>query len=404
MSCVAASGSEVVAAAERMAAAPRFQHIDALRGIAALLVVWLHVTQFFHAQLAPVQPFAGQGLARIAQDFDFGRIGVMLFFLISGYVIPDSIRLDRPAPLATFAIRRVLRIFPAYWLSIPLGAYAMWWLWGRPFGASALLVNFTLLQDLVGMPAAIGVYWTLLIELLFYALCIALALLHSLHDARRIAWLAAVLGVVHTLGVFLSWRGVALGLPLPLLFAPLYLSFMLLGALLRHRDDRATMDASTRRMLAALVVYYLGVFPVAASWAIGPFNNYVVCGAIALLLFLLGGATSNLAAVLAIGTPDRVVIGASGAVSAVIGAYLALFPGARLGVVLPLGLYLQFVRVPAFLLIGLWALLQVLFAYSGPALGAVAWPAHIGGFVFGVAFALLARAAIARRLRHSRGF
>lgn len=123
-----------------------------------------------------------------------------------------------------------------------------------------------------------------------------------------------------------------------------------------------------------------------------------------LLLFLLGGAASNLAAVLAIAAPDRVVIGASGAVSAVIGAYLALFPGARLGVVLPLGLYLQFVRVPAFLLIGLWALLQVLFAYSGPALGAVAWPAHIGGFVFGIAFALWTRAAIARRLRRSRGF
>ncbi len=123
-----------------------------------------------------------------------------------------------------------------------------------------------------------------------------------------------------------------------------------------------------------------------------------------LLLFLLGGATSNLAAVLAIGTPDRVVIGASGAVSALIGAYLALFPGARLGVVLPLGLYLQFVRVPAFLLIGLWALLQVLFAYSGPALGAVAWPAHIGGFFFGIAFALWTRAAIARRLRRSRGY
>ena len=123
-----------------------------------------------------------------------------------------------------------------------------------------------------------------------------------------------------------------------------------------------------------------------------------------LLLFLLGGAFSNFAAVLAIGAPDRVVIGASGAVSAVIGAYLALFPGARLGVVLPLGLFLQFVRVPAFLLIGLWALLQLLFAYSGPALGAVAWPAHIAGFLFGVVFALLTRAAIARRLRHNRGY
>lgn len=123
-----------------------------------------------------------------------------------------------------------------------------------------------------------------------------------------------------------------------------------------------------------------------------------------LVLFLLGGATSNLAAALTIPAPDRIVIGASGAVSAVIGSYLALFPGARLGVVLPLGLFLQFVRVRAFVLIGLWALLQLLFAYRGPAFGAVAWPAHIGGFVFGIAFALLARAAIARRLRHSRGY
>ena len=123
-----------------------------------------------------------------------------------------------------------------------------------------------------------------------------------------------------------------------------------------------------------------------------------------LLLFLLGGAFSNLAAVLVIGAPDRVVIGASGAVSSLIGAYLALFPGARLGVVLPLGLFLQFVRVPAFLLIGMWALLQLGFAYSGPAFGAVAWPAHVAGFVFGVLFALLTRAAIARRLRRSRGY
>ena len=84
--------------------------------------------------------------------------------------------------------------------------------------------------------------------------------------------------------------------------------------------------------------------------------------------------------------------------------FSALFPGARLGVVLPLGIFLQFVRVPASLLIGLWALLQVVFAYSGPAFGAVAWPAHIAGFLFGVVFALLTRAAIARRLRHSRGY
>ena len=122
------------------------------------------------------------------------------------------------------------------------------------------------------------------------------------------------------------------------------------------------------------------------------------------LLFLLGGAIANLAAVLLIGAPHRLVIGASGAVSAVIGAYLALFPRARLGLVLPLGLFLEFVRAPASLLIGIWALLQVVFAYIGPAFGAVAWAAHIAGFGFGVLYALFVRAAIARRLRRRRGY
>ena len=122
-----------------------------------------------------------------------------------------------------------------------------------------------------------------------------------------------------------------------------------------------------------------------------------------LVLFLLGGAVANLAAVIAIGTPDRLIIGASGAVSALIGAYLALFPGAKLGVVVPLGLFLQFVKVPAPLLIGVWALLQLVFTFIGPAFGAVAWSAHLAGFGFGGVFALIARAGIARRMRRRRG-
>ena len=141
---------------------------------------------------------------------------------------------------------------------------------------------------------------------------------------------------------------------------------------------------------------FLLIFGLPAERVMGPWRF--------LLLFLLGGAIANLAAVLLIGAPHRLVIGASGAVSAVIGAYLALFPRARLGLVLPLGLFLEFVRAPASLLIGIWALLQVVFAYIGPAFGAVAWAAHIAGFGFGVLYALFVRAAIARRLRIRRGY
>ena len=169
----------------------------------------------------------------------------------------------------------------------------------------------------------------------------------------------------------------------------------------------AIRDGSALRLVTALFLHadwahllgnlvFLLIFGLPAERTMGPWRF--------LVLFLLGGAVSNVAAMLAIGAPDRVIIGASGAVSAVIGAYLALFPNAKLGVVLPLGLFLEFVKAPASLLIGIWALLQVIFAYIGPAFGAVAWSAHIAGFLFGIVFALFVRAAIARRLRKRQGY
>ena len=136
---------------------------------------------------------------------------------------------------------------------------------------------------------------------------------------------------------------------------------------------------------------FLMIFGVPAERALGPWRF--------LLLFLVGGAISNVAAVAMMGAPNRMVVGASGAVSAAIGAYLALFPRARLGIVVPLGLFLEFIRAPASLLIVIWALLQLLFTYVGPAFGAVAWWAHVTGFAFGIVFALLSRGAVTRRLR-----
>lgn len=153
------------------------------------------------------------------------------------------------------------------------------------------------------------------------------------------------------------------------------------------------LHAGWAHLLGNLV--FLLLFGLSAEKAMGAWRF--------LALFLIGGMAANLAAALTIGTPDRLIIGASGAVSAVIGAYLALFPRTRLGLVLPLGLFLEFVRAPASLLIGVWALLQLVFVYIGPNFGAVAWAAHLTGFVFGVVFALLARPAIARRLQRQRG-
>jgi membrane associated rhomboid family serine protease len=118
-----------------------------------------------------------------------------------------------------------------------------------------------------------------------------------------------------------------------------------------------------------------------------------------LLLFLLGGVVANLIGAISLTGAGVPIIGCSGAVSAVVGAYVTLFPRAKLGLVLPLGLFLEFVRVPAFLLIGIWALVQLLFSVAGASYGAVVWWTHIGGFVFGIVFAFFSRGAIVRRLR-----
>lgn len=118
-----------------------------------------------------------------------------------------------------------------------------------------------------------------------------------------------------------------------------------------------------------------------------------------LLLFLIGGALANLVGALTLASANAPIVGSSGAVSAIVGAYFALFPRAHLGLVLPLGLYLEFVRVPAGALIGFWIGLQFLFTFVGPAFGAVAWWTHIAGFGIGILFALVSRPAIARRLR-----
>src|SRR5581483_2436553 len=115
-------------------------------------------------------------------------------------------------------------------------------------------------------------------------------------------------------------------------------------------------------------------------------------------LFLLGRAFANVVGALTLSGATAPIVGCSGAVSAVVGAYLALFPRAHLGLVLPLGFYFEFVRVPAWLMIGMWVLLQLLFTWAGPGFGTVVWWAHIAGFTFGIAFALISRGAVARRL------
>jgi membrane associated rhomboid family serine protease len=87
-------------------------------------------------------------------------------------------------------------------------------------------------------------------------------------------------------------------------------------------------------------------------------------------------------------------IGASGAISGVLGAYLVFYPGARVKALLPLGIIMLYRELPAVLFLGAWFLMQILpgiLSLGGGGAGGVAWWAHIGGFVVGAGVALLWR-------------
>jgi len=129
---------------------------------------------------------------------------------------------------------------------------------------------------------------------------------------------------------------------------------------------------------------YLWVFGIPLERRIGWLGMIVV--------FVFGGALANLSVSLRLPELASPIIGASGAVSAVVGAYLGLFPFRRIGLLLPLGLYLQFARVPSVLVIGSWFVLQLVYTIIGPITGVVAWWTHMAGFTLGLIFALLVRA------------
>ncbi len=106
-----------------------------------------------------------------------------------------------------------------------------------------------------------------------------------------------------------------------------------------------------------------------------------------LIFYLIGGIVSMFAQGVVTPTSTVPLIGASGAISAVMGAYLMFFPQARILTLVPIFFFITFLRIPAWFFIVFWFFMQYLngiFWMASASIGGVAWFAHIGGFIYGV--------------------
>ena len=126
-------------------------------------------------------------------------------------------------------------------------------------------------------------------------------------------------------------------------------------------------------------------------WIFGDNVEHTIGAPLYLLFYLAAGVVGSLAQVWVDPTSVIPTLGASGAISGVLGAYVVLFPSNRVLVFL----FRVLVYVPAIVAIGLWAALQFFLGFAAIAetqqTGGVAYMAHVGGFVTGVAVGLLAR-------------
>ena len=113
-----------------------------------------------------------------------------------------------------------------------------------------------------------------------------------------------------------------------------------------------------------------------------------------LLFYFVSGFTASIAQIAIDPTSSIPLIGASGAIAGVLGGYLIMFPGIRVRGIIPLGFFVRIAEWPAWAVLGLWFLLQVFngvvsLGVSSGATGGVAFFAHIGGFLVGLALTWL---------------
>jgi peptidoglycan/LPS O-acetylase OafA/YrhL len=212
--------------------------LDAARGFAALTVLTAHTLDHLW-----------KGYAQFVQ---FGNAGVVLFFLISGYIIPVS--LERTT-ISRFWLRRAFRLYPLYWCSLIL--YLL-------FGMTTVTMpwdvfaNLTMVQPYLGIAHVSNLYWSLTVELTFYGL-LTLLVIVGLHKAT-----IPVILILAALFLILANLGARWVLDLNLIYLPICF-----GGTLWYRYDTGKLPQRTLLCSVLVVILYILALPIPFNWLIG---------------------------------------------------------------------------------------------------------------------------------------
>lgn len=164
----------------------RLALLDYARFFAALSVVFFH---YFYNGITNGKVTSIEK-TWVADAASYGHFGVQFFFIISGYVIFFSIK-NKSA--TSFMKSRLKRLYPTYWFAVLFTSFfAFMWAQGTDLAVTIkqVLINLTMLHKFVGVPSVDGVYWTLVYEIVFYAIVFLTLLFGNLKKVLGflIAW------------------------------------------------------------------------------------------------------------------------------------------------------------------------------------------------------------------------
>lgn len=246
----------------------RLAWLDLLRGIAALVVALHHATYYF-------TPRARAGVGGWLDWFDPGIFGVLVFFLVSGYIVPAS--LERHGEVRRFWIGRLLRIYPLLTLAcavtlVPfvLGARGLRAGLAGYAPGTAVLAHLTMLQDVLAVPNVINVLWTLSYEMIFYLLVVALFVTGTHRRSASIAILLVSAAVVAGGLLPMAALSRTVGVGPAVLASALVFAASIAGAASRR---------PALRMTGAVAGGVLAVVLVSVNGRVGPWQGLVILAA-----------------------------------------------------------------------------------------------------------------------------
>jgi len=210
---------------------------------------------FHYTFRGPADHWWSASFPLLRQIFKYGFLGVNVFFLLSGFVILLT-AYEKDA--IAFTIARIVRLYPAYWISVTLTALVLVLVRDprHHISLGLYLTNLTMIQNYLNVPDVSGVYWSLAVELKFYFLIFLILLARQIHNLSKFlgAWLVA--------SVLLSLKkphGIA-----NFFLFPEWSSYFIAGAMffLIHRQGISAYKILVIISCYALsVAYALGILP-----------------------------------------------------------------------------------------------------------------------------------------------